>query len=145
MNILFFEDEPDTSLTRTFIKELATYFGNRIELYPAYRVEAFERIIRDTHIDYFILDIMTVDENLVGLISKQFVPHSQTGIELLTRLRKGYYGDKYISAVVVMRSQVMDFDEFIAECEKQEANGLFVVGTDDDHLIEHLTNHLSTI
>jgi len=135
MKLMFFEDEyaerPNVKFRLELIEELP---GLRLDY--ASTVDWFNQFMRRTVYDAFIIDIMT-PEGISGPKGVR-VDRTRVGIELLRRLREGYYAHQRKDALIIMRTARSTEPGIREICVEVGADHVLSPGGDDHEIIEIL-------
>jgi len=142
--IIFFEDHPYASDNRLLRLRLRRALRDvHVQLAPVWTVTAFERYVRAEDFAVVILDIMARSfEPLLSIDTGNRVPPDMTGIELLRRLRTGYYRPHYKTSTIFIRSARNEL-HIRMTAERARHDGYFQAGGDDRRLINMVRVALS--
>jgi hypothetical protein len=137
MNVIFFDDSINSMENKILISRIRIELPN-VTLFPAYSLKFFEDKIKRIFVHTIILDIMAAETNIRSFRTNKRVRSARLGIELLERVRGGYYPKQDSKIPIIMRTARADDDKVISECEQYEANLICLPGSDDSRIIEYL-------
>jgi len=104
-------------------------------------IKSFEHYVNNKRYDVFILDIMTKD-SIYNFVTGKKICETRVGIELLTRLKAGYYKLQSPNSIVLMRTNRSSERSINNECIKNGAQKVLSPGSDDEKLVEYLKRQI---
>lgn len=137
---LFFDDQKSDPMNILFRLRLIQAISN-INVQIAQTVKFFEMCVNKDVFDVFILDVMGSGEKDFLNIRNEIVPPVRIGLELLERLRLGYYSKQNIDALIIMRTARAGETNFVEKCLTKGANYCFSPGSDDGIIIDVINKH----
>lgn len=135
--LLFYEDAYYENENTGFINDLKLELPD-IRIFIAGSFERFERFASNHTMDAFILDIMGAETRLTSIRDGSRVNSSLLGIEMLARIRHGYYQLQCESSPVLMRTARADELLIRRMCEKFDCFDIFLPAMQDEELISRL-------
>lgn len=139
--VLFFDDHPLESENKLFLSLLRDELpAERVRVLHEKTIRRLERRLSVTFCRVVILDIMSeVPANFRPLHNETTgrVDPMLAGVEILRRIRAGFYGREYERSLVFMRSARGE-PHIISLCAKVGASGHFQAGSQDFALIAQL-------
>lgn len=134
MNILIFEDE--------FLDDENSRFINRIKIvhpeihiHKANSVKIFEKIANRQQVDMAMLDIMGAETDVFNHVNGNRVSENLLGIEILSRIRSGYYSKIDSMITVIIRSARADEVRIRRHCMSLCTEHVYLPGKDDQKII----------
>lgn len=134
MKLLFFEDEFLDDLSKSFYLSLRIEIPD-LKVVQAANTKRFEQELKKSSYDVFVLDIMTADSYLKGLKTNKNVSSANVGIELVERIRTGYYKGQKTDALIIMRTARATEPVIRERCRIKGADFCFSPGADDEKIL----------
>ncbi len=133
MNIIFYDDDQYRIDNTLFPNEIKIAIPGT-SVFVAHSLEYLEVTLERKIADVVILDIMGAENGITGIDSGNKVAPNHLGIEILKRLRKGYY-NKYNqnpNVPIIMRSALGDDVEIQRVCKNAGANHIYLLSAAND-------------
>lgn len=107
MRIVFYDDNEKNISNIMLVNKIKKQIPNANVNYIN-TVAVFEAFLDKAIVDAFVLDIMGPETNLTEFDTKKKVESTCIGIELLRRIRKGFYRKQKKTAPVIIRTAKQD-------------------------------------
>jgi len=133
MNIICFEDEYLEDTNIIFLSALEMEIPNNA-ISSASSVEKFENLLKKIKFDIYILDIMA-SEDLTNFSDGKKIHQTYVGLELVKRIRYGYYQNQNKEAPIFLRSARARELKVINIAKKLNVKYIMVPGRDDFEII----------
>jgi CheY-like chemotaxis protein len=139
MMLLIFDDEYEDEVNVLFLKNIKIFFP-KIKIRDPARVQLVESILNSNSFDIIILDIMSQELNLRSLENNELVKRKFVGIELLKRIRSGFYKMQNRDVPIIMRTARATEPEIKSLCIQYGANDC-IPPSEDDSIIDMIRTY----
>ena len=132
IKILIYDDEK-SYLTTMFKNDIKIELRD-VQVFVAHSFDYFETLMGRHKFDAAILDIIGAENHINSAYGNEHVPPSFIGIELLKRIRKGFYSkfDQKADMPIYMRTARGEEPKIQTACTLAGANKIFEISEESD-------------